>query len=180
MGRGGQGTRYVGLRSEIPSISGRLELGQGMAPTSLLGHKGSHLSLGGEPQRPLCLAHVSQFTPLTALRSRRALFSPAEGPGHWGTAGPDLDREATAFLVVCGLRAGMCCRGGRWPQRLGLGLCPLPWFSEPLGTWPSWTWHAWHPGPAPAHSCRTGPLLQVGSAAPHPCPPPAFFSPVSG
>lgn len=59
MGRGGQGTRYVGLRSEIPSISGRLELGQGMAPTSLLGHKVLHLSLGGEPQRPLCLAHVS-------------------------------------------------------------------------------------------------------------------------
>lgn len=56
----------------------------------------------------MCLAHVSQFTPLTALRSRRALFSPAEGPGPWGTACPDLDRETTAFLVVCGQRAGMC------------------------------------------------------------------------
>lgn len=178
MGRGGQGTCYVGLRSEIPSISGRLELGQGMAPTSLLGHKGSHLFTGrGAPETIVPGPCVSVYPPLTALRSRRALFSPAEGPGHWETAGPDLDREATAFLVVCGQRDGMFCQGGRWPQRLGLGLCPLPWFSEPLGMWPSWTWHAWHPGPAPAHACRTGPLLQVGSAAPRPCspPPPAFF-----
>lgn len=140
------------------------------------GHRRVASSTGrGDPDTFLPDLCASVYPPGWPL-SCGALFSPVEEPGHWETAGLDLDpggHRIPGSLWPAGRNALKGSGGGRWPQQAGLRPCPPPWSSEWLGTWHSWTRHAWRPWPTPAplwavfaFSCGTGWLLVLGTADP--------------
>lgn len=161
------------MSSQIPSDCGAGKWNDLEQPPGVT--EGLHLPLGPGIQRLFCLTYCLSLSPGWPI-SGGALVCPVQEPGHWGTAGLDLDpggHRIPGSLWPSGRNALKGSGGGRWPQRAGLGPCPPPWSSEWPGTWHSWTRHAWRPWPTPAplwavpaYSCGTGWLLVVGAAGP--------------